>query len=358
MSEEMAPMTVPGAPDTPMTFRSSLFGFNRKEVLGCIDALAAKAQEDQRLHEERLAQLQGELETERRESTERAVRADEELRVLQTQMEETTARAENAEEQVQDLSRKLLKANEQTESFKSRLFAKEQEAMALQSSNRSLSELVDQQKQELEDTRKDWEARLTRQKEAARAEAEAARKTWEEELEAERRQAARKEAELTAEADAARQEAADGQAQLAAQLQESERRIAGHKEEVRRSMLASAQQIELSMEAVRRQLEDAQKKIDEATAQWQAAAGTVSAALEKTEEGMKELGVELKKLPPEDPEPVWEEEPQPEEEPIDEMADPALRRAVVRNAVKAECRAMADGLLKTLTKLLGEPKDN
>ena len=38
------------SPTPPMTFKSSFWGFNRDEVLNCIDALAAKAREEEQQH--------------------------------------------------------------------------------------------------------------------------------------------------------------------------------------------------------------------------------------------------------------------------------------------------------------------
>ena len=95
------------SPNPPMTFKSSFWGFNRDEVLNCIDALAAKAREEEQQHRDQLAALQEQI----AQGSRQLADSQAENQELTQKLAQSESRAQEAQEQAEELSRKLLKAN-------------------------------------------------------------------------------------------------------------------------------------------------------------------------------------------------------------------------------------------------------
>ena len=187
----------------PGEFKTSLMGFKKADVLAYVDELAAKSLAEQQEHEQKAAQLQKELD---------GLRADNDLLMEKTRevcdkLTGEEKRAVDAETRAKALAEQLLHLEETANTYKNRLFTKEQEAVVLKSDNQRLTELLATRQQEIEAARTQ-----AQQAEQARAQ--------------ERQQAARRQEELEREqANRLEEERARCARQLESEQQAAQREV-------------------------------------------------------------------------------------------------------------------------------------
>lgn len=128
-----------------MGFKTALMGFNKQDVLACIDRMSAESLEQQRQAEERAAALQDEL---------GQLRSDK--YALQGQLEESRQqtvregeRADEAENRATALSEQVANLTRRADDYKKRLFTREEEAVVLRRDNTRLTQTLSEKQQEL-----------------------------------------------------------------------------------------------------------------------------------------------------------------------------------------------------------------
>lgn len=323
----------------PGEFKTSLMGFKKADVLAYVDDLAARTLQQQKQHEENAARLQKDLD---------ALRADNDLLVEKTRevcdrLGDEEKRAEQAEARAKELAGQLLQIEKAADTYKSRLFSKEQEAVVLKADNQRLSELLATRQQELETAR------------AAANEAETARRQAVQQTETQRQELEQKLAGETAALQAERlREAAELEAQraeqarqLQAQKQNVQRqlelekaRLAEQARQEKQQLQTGAQHIEDTVLLLRSQLEEVDQKIAAASEQLQRATSAIYEALGETEQSLEQLGAQVERFP--QPAPSAPKSP-PEAERCRPIRPGSPRR-----------RTLSDGLLDLLDRIAKE----
>lgn len=313
----------------PGEFKTSLMGFKKADVLAYVDELAAQALAEQQEHEQKAAQLQKELD---------GLKADNELLMEKTRevcdkLTGEEKRAVDAETRAKALAEQLLQLEQTANTYKNRLFTKEQEAVVLKSDNQRLTELLATRQQEIE---------------AARAQAQQA----EQEKAQEQQQAARHrealERERAEQAQRLEQERAEHARQLEREQQAAQRELelgkahlADQARREKQELQQGAQQIADSVLLLRRQLDEVDQKIAQAAQQLQNATQGIYAALGETEGSLEQLGAQVEQFPQDAP-PKKEAPPQ-----------QAGGRHTASGAHRpARRRTLSDGLLDLLDRVL------
>lgn len=309
----------------PGEFKTSLMGFKKADVLAYVDELAAKALAEQREHEQKAAQLQKDLDD---------LKSDNDLLMEKTRevcerLTEEEKRAGDAETRAKALAEQLLHLEETANTYKNRLFTKEQEAVVLKSDNQRLTELLATRQQEIEaaraGARQAEEARRQQEQAAAKHQQELELRQAQQQKEWEREQAQR----LQTEQLAAQRELELGKAKLAEQARQE-----------KQQMQQGARQIADTVLLLRSQLDEVDQKIAQAAAQLQQATSAIYAALGETEESLEQLGAQAERFP----EPVPPKEKRPEK---GEGRPP--KQAVPRRPAR---RTLSAGLLDLLDRVL------
>ena len=316
----------------PGEFKTSLMGFKKADVLAYVDELAAKSLAEQQEHEQKAAQLQKELD---------GLRADNDLLMEKTRevcdkLTGEEKRAVDAETRAKALAEQLLHLEETANTYKNRLFTKEQEAVVLKSDNQRLTELLATRQQEIEAARTQAQqaeqARAQERQQAARRQEELEREQANR-LEEERARCAR---QLESEQQAAQREVELGKAHLAEQARRE-----------KQELQQGAQQIADSVLLLRSQLDEVDRKIAQAAQQLQNATRGIYAALGETEGSLEQLGAQVEQFPRcEAP----KKEPRPQE--------PERRRAASGAHRPARRRTLSDGLLELLDRVLKEKSED
>lgn len=319
----------------PGEFKTSLMGFKKADVLAYVDELAARSLAEQQEHEQKAAQLQKELD---------GLRADNDLLMEKTRevcdkLTGEEKRAVDAETRAKALAEQLLHLEETANTYKNRLFTKEQEAVVLKSDNQRLTELLATRQQEIEAARAQAQqaeqARAQERQQAARRQEELERERAEQagRLEEERARYAR---QLESEQQAAQREVELGKAHLAEQARRE-----------KQELQQGAQQIADSVLLLRSQLDEVDRKIAQAAQQLQNATRGIYAALGETEGSLEQLGAQVEQFP--------RCEAPKKETPAQE---PERRRAASGAHRPARRRTLSDGLLELLDRVLKEKSEN
>lgn len=127
-------------------FKTSLLGFNKNDVLACIDRMSAENLEQQKQAEERAAELQEQLGMLRSEKY--ALQGQ--LNESRQQTEQEGARANEAENRATALSEQVENLTRRADDYKKRLFVREEEAVVLRRDNTRLTQTLSEKQQELE----------------------------------------------------------------------------------------------------------------------------------------------------------------------------------------------------------------
>lgn len=319
----------------PGEFKTSLMGFKKADVLAYVDELAARSLAEQQEHEQKAAQLQKELD---------GLRADNDLLMEKTRevcdkLTGEEKRAIDAETRAKALAEQLLQLEETANTYKNRLFTKEQEAVVLKSDNQRLTELLATRQQEIEAARAQAQqaeqARAQERQQAARRQEELERERAEQagRLEEERARYAR---QLESEQQAAQREVELGKAHLAEQARRE-----------KQELQQGAQQIADSVLLLRSQLDEVDRKIAQAAQQLQNATRGIYAALGETEGSLEQLGAQVEQFP--------RCEAPKKETPAQE---PERRRAASGAHRQARRRTLSDGLLELLDRVLKEKSED
>lgn len=265
-------------PATPGEFKTAAFGFKKAQVLAYIDELSARTLEEQKRHEEAAAALQSQLD---------ALKADNDLLVEKTRevcerLTQQEKRAEEAECRAKAAGEQLLHMEETANSYKSRLFTREQETVVLRSDNARLTQELEEQHRQLEEAR----ARL----EALQAESEELARRGREDLARQQEAFEQKKQE-----DARRLEEEKQQAERQVELERA--RIAQAQRAQQESARESARQMADTVLLLRSQLEQVDRQIADAAERLQRATGAIYAALGETEENLQTLGAQADSFP-------------------------------------------------------------
>ncbi|MDO5603336.1 MAG: hypothetical protein Q4G07_11285 [Oscillospiraceae bacterium] len=264
---------------TAGTFKGALFGFSRKQVLAYIEDMIAENAGQQQKAEATVKSLQVQLQqnsqrfaAEKQELSD-AVRAGEDkMEALRAEL--NAAGATNAE-----LQEKIAKINEECNSFRSRLFAKEQEylqmknrAGRLEEQNAELVRRVTDTKEELESLRQKYDEKA--QEEQRRGEVYAAQQR-----------------ELQEQAERSRLKAQ----QEARALYEAARQKA---EEEKKSICGEISGLGGCVTTLREELDGLQAQIEEATGQFQNVMKELRTSFAAIDEKVQAAGRQAEKEPP------------------------------------------------------------
>ncbi len=311
-------------------FRTSLFGFKKADVLACIDKLAAEGQEKDKQAEAHAQELQSEIDALQEDKTVLLEKAKEICEELSAQKK----RAGEAEAAAEALREQLHHAEEESASFKKRLFEREKDLLNLKNDNTSLKSdnetltgrLREQQRLAEDAVSARQQAQQEMERSVAAAQADAERKASEAVREAgEQAQAARR--------------AAQREAEEARQALEQEAR------QQRTAMTSGAQQIADSVSVLKAQLAEVDAKIAEAAKQLARTTAALHSALGETEENVKLLGAQMQQFPAPAPGAKLPEPPQPE---------PAAQRQHDSHPQSRQGKTLSALLLDKLTRMLGD----
>lgn len=302
----------------PGEFKTSLVGFKKADVLAYIDQLSQQALQAQKESEEKAAAMQNDLDL-LQQDKEKLV---EKTREVCDMLTNEKRRANDEETRARALREQLEHIEETAQSYKSRLFTKEQETVVLRADVDRLTKMLEEQKAEMEAVRKEvlsaQQAANEREAErdALKAECEQhkqseeiQRQSFAQQLEAQNAQHAQKLEQQAAKAqDEYTQRLAQQEAEYTAALDQEKQavqqelllgkaRLEQQEKANRQKVQSGAQQIADTMLLLRHQLDQVDRQIADAASQLQKATSAVYDALGQTEAGLEQMGAQVKDFP-------------------------------------------------------------